>query len=103
MTLQDAEDHDVLRGPWGNNGDYRTNSTWYVSDLGVEFTRLSRLWVLPILLGRNGIIRGLILEATSKGNASNEFRRFGWYESVPQQNRVLKALENQNTISVKIV
>ncbi|KAI8716822.1 hypothetical protein NCS52_00976600 [Fusarium sp. LHS14.1] len=101
MKFQDAEDHDILQNPCGNNGDYRTDSTWYVSDLGVEFTHQSSLWVLPILLEE--MVRGLILEPTSKGNESNEFRRVGWYESEPQRNRVLKSLESQNTTSVRIV
>lgn len=42
MTLQGAENPDALHGPWGKDWDYRTESTWYVSDLAVEFTRMSR-------------------------------------------------------------
>jgi hypothetical protein len=47
----------------------------FTSDLGVEFSGASNLWLLPIM--RYSAIYGLILELTNA--TSHEYRRFGWF------------------------
>jgi len=106
MMLKDAEMSHTFIVHWGNNDwDYRTHSSWYVSDLAVGFTHNDELWVMPLYVAQ-GFVRGLILKAkpedSSGGKPSGVFQRFGWYFSTTHRERVLRA-EERDMVRVRIV